>query len=475
MTTGHADGTGGPVRLAVAVVYSKGDHVAPEPVMFLDGGPGEGSLQQMLGAGFPFTSVLEDHDLIVFDQRGTGFSAPRPVCDLSESEVTTSLHPADGGVRDAGANAALLAGIDRCHASAVASTDLSIFRSAENAADAEAVRKALGYPTFDVYGISYGSRYALTVLRDYPSAVSMAILDSVVPLQSDIVADQGVNIYRAIHLVGAACGSQPSCASKYGDVEAKELATLERVGAMPPKIRLSDGSSATVPPKLVANLLVAFMYSSETISLLPELVQELTDEDYSALQAAMDAQTTSTSSVATATYLSVTCADQVPFSSLSALNQSLSAVPERWRQWLTPSVLYDICRIWNVPAAPPIDHLAVVSSVPTLVTSGQFDPVTPPSYGALAAMTLSRSRPVVFAGEAHASSVTPCGKDVLHAFLNAPSGEPNASCETTSSLSFQSLGAETHRFTIVFDTSGARPTAALIRDALRRFPSPIFR
>jgi pimeloyl-ACP methyl ester carboxylesterase len=463
------------VQLAVAVIYSNGDHVAPEPVMFLDGGPGEGSLAGLLGNGIPFTSVLEDHDLILFDQRGTGFSSPRPVCNVSASDVMGPNPAADAGARDAGANAMSLATIEKCHASAVASTDLGLFRSVENARDAEAVRNALGYTSYDVYGVSYGTRYVLTVLRDHPSAVKAAIIDSVVPLQSDIVAEQGANVYRAIHLIGSACRSQPSCAARYGDLEAKELAALEHVGSMPPRVTLSSGASATVPATLVANLLITFMYSSETISLLPELVQELTDGDYSALQVVMDAQSTATPVIDTATYLSVICADEVPFSSPGAVDQALSQVPERWRRWVAPSALYDICRLWNVPPSPPMEHAAVTSDIPTLITTGEFDPVTPPSYGSLAAMTLTRSHPVVFAGEAHAASVSACGKDALHAFLNAPADTPNASCETTNSLSFQSLGASLRRFPIVFDTSGERPTEQLIRDVLRRFPVPIFR
>ncbi len=473
-TVGHADGSGGDVELAVAVVYSNGVGVAKEPVMFLDGGPGEGSIQAMLGEGIPFTSVLQDHDLVLFDQRGTGLSTPKPVCDVSETVVDTG-GAADAGTIDAGARDPTLAAVEKCHASAVASADLSIFRSVENASDAEAVRRALGYSSFDVYGVSYGTRYALTVLRDHPSAVNAAIIDSVVPLQTDLVGEQGANVYRAIHLVGQACSDQPSCAARYGDVEAKELDALEKMTATPPDVALPDGSSATVSAKLVANLLITFMYSSETISLLPELVQELTDEDYTALRPLVSATPSATPLIDTATYLSVTCAEEVPFSSPDALTRALSPVPERWRRWVAPNALFDVCQAWDVPPSPPSENAAVSSDVPTLVTSGQYDPVTPPSYGALAAKTLSRSKSVVFSGEAHASSMSPCGKEALHAFLNAPSGSIVQSCQAASTLSFQSVGAATPPFAIPFDTSGRRPTEKLVRFALRRFPFPLFR
>jgi pimeloyl-ACP methyl ester carboxylesterase len=204
-------------------------------------------------------------------------------------------------------------------------------------------------------------------------------------------------------------------------------------------------------------------------------VQELSNGDYTALRSLMDAQPTAAPIVDTATYLSVICADEVPFSSMDAFNRALSPVPDRWRRWIAPKALYDICRLWNVQPSPPIEHMAVTSDVPTLVTTGEFDPVTPPSYGALAAMTLPRSHAVVFAGEAHGATLSQCGKEALHAFLKAPADSPNTSCETTDSLLFQSLGATTHRLPIAFDTSGRRPTEKLIVEAIARTPMPIFR
>jgi pimeloyl-ACP methyl ester carboxylesterase len=475
-TTGHSDGTGGTVELAVAVVYSSGEHVAREPVVFLDGGPGAGSLQGLLTDSIPFSTVLADHDLVLFDQRGTGFSKPKPDCNVDSSIVMSAVGTdgdGDGGVPDATTtHATLPSAVEMCHTSAAASADLSIFRSVENAADAVAVEHALGYTSWNLYGISYGTRYALTVLRDHPQGVKTAVIDSVVPLQVDLIAEQGANVYSALHLIAGACATQSSCAETYGDLEAKELAVLERFDAAPPRVMLSNGKTAVVSAAVVANLLVTFMYSPPTISLLPELVEELTSGDYSALAALASAEGAS-SPIDLATYLSVTCADETPFSSPAALTAALARVPESWRKWVSPSTPFDNCRIWNVPASPAKENEAVSSAIPTLVTSGQFDPVTPPSYGALAASTLKNSRNVVFAGEAHGSTIDACGSETLHAFLASPTAPTRAGCQSLSSLSFQSLGAATPEPTLYFDTSGRRPSAELIRSAKRRFPFPV--
>ena len=66
------------LRLAVAVLRSTGPDPAPDPLVFLSGGPGGRSVEGTPGrTGSAFWSRLrERRDLIFFDQRGTGLSEP---------------------------------------------------------------------------------------------------------------------------------------------------------------------------------------------------------------------------------------------------------------------------------------------------------------------------------------------------------------------------------------------------------------
>ena len=59
--------------------------------------------------------------------------------------------------------------------------DLSAYNSAATAADIEDLRVVLGYSKWNLYGGSYGSRIALTVMRDFPQGVRSVILDSAIP------------------------------------------------------------------------------------------------------------------------------------------------------------------------------------------------------------------------------------------------------------------------------------------------------
>ena len=58
----------------------------------------------------------------------------------------------------------------------------NFYRSIDSAEDIEALRVAGGYRKLVLYGVSYGTRVALTYAARYPDRVAGLVLDSVVPL-----------------------------------------------------------------------------------------------------------------------------------------------------------------------------------------------------------------------------------------------------------------------------------------------------
>ena len=75
-----------------------------------------------------------------------------------------------------------------------------------------------------------------------------------------------------------------------------------------------------------------------------------------------------------------------------------------------------ICEAWDVPPAEPTTNEAVSSDIPTLILAGQLDPITPPSYGELAAQTLPNSTFLLFPNVGHGVSGNLCGMDIEVAF-----------------------------------------------------------
>jgi pimeloyl-ACP methyl ester carboxylesterase len=90
-----------------------------------------------------------DRDWVFFDQRGTGRSIPQLYCPDEKD------NPFD---------------LKKCRDDLIKQgIDLSQYTSARIAGDMEALRKALGVNQWNLWGISYGSRLAITMARYYPS------------------------------------------------------------------------------------------------------------------------------------------------------------------------------------------------------------------------------------------------------------------------------------------------------------------
>ena len=70
--------SGNEVRLAVTVLHSKAANPLPDPVVYLHGGPGgdESGLAEYYGDA-PF---LDQRDIVLYDQRGSGLSEPSLNC-----------------------------------------------------------------------------------------------------------------------------------------------------------------------------------------------------------------------------------------------------------------------------------------------------------------------------------------------------------------------------------------------------------
>ncbi|MCY4145592.1 MAG: alpha/beta fold hydrolase, partial [Chloroflexi bacterium] len=113
------------------------------PVIYLAGGPGDAasaSLGDLLGS-----PLRTWNELILIDQRGTGFSQPSLNC-AENDEMTSEDSLATCRAR------MLAAGIN-----------LAAYHTVASAQDVQDLLIALDLPVANIYGISYGTRLALTL------------------------------------------------------------------------------------------------------------------------------------------------------------------------------------------------------------------------------------------------------------------------------------------------------------------------
>ena len=124
--------------------------------------------------------VHQRRSLIFLDQRGTGQSEPLD-CEL----------PDDNGVEvPVDALQTCLNELPRSAA---------WYQTSYLAADTNWVRQVLGYSSINLYGVSYGTRLGLTIMKD-PTIVRSAVLDGVVPFQKSIGGDFGEGIRQSLNI-----------------------------------------------------------------------------------------------------------------------------------------------------------------------------------------------------------------------------------------------------------------------------------
>src|SRR5262245_60955201 len=149
----------------------------PDPVDYLAGGPGD--IAPLEVNGLITADFIRHRDILVVSQRGTWFSEPALTCAASDDFARELL-----GLRfySEATKRAHLAATETCHVEfTAAGANLSAYNSTESASDFADLRKVLGIAAWNIYGTSYGSYLAQTLMRDHPEGIRSVVLDSVLP------------------------------------------------------------------------------------------------------------------------------------------------------------------------------------------------------------------------------------------------------------------------------------------------------
>jgi pimeloyl-ACP methyl ester carboxylesterase len=413
------------IRLAVAILPARGQEPAPDPVVFLTGGPGASAVEPL--KAWSKNPLRERRTVILFEQRGTQHAEPWLDCPEVEEVLVANMALAlDGGEEVEREVQAAMACRDRLLAQGV---DLSAYHSAASAADLEDLRRLLGYEAWNLYGVSYGTRLALTALRDHPDGIRSLVLNSPFPPVADTYVELVDNAESAFHALFADCEADPDCNAAYPNLEQNFYQGLEQVNVDPIAV------SIHVPPhevRLTAKDLVAGMFSSlgsaETNSLLPYVVSRIYEGDQDVLVPMVESGIPSFEGLSRGMLHSVECYEEAPFNPPEAIEAASLSRPILL-DYLPIHFNLAICDVWPSGQAGPIETEAVHSDVPVLLLAGEYDPYTPPSWARRAAETLERGYVYIFPGTGHGPvGYSRCARQIMLDFVEDPTAAPGGEC-----------------------------------------------
>lgn len=429
------------IQIQVAIIKTDNPNPAPDPVLYLDGGPGGNTLEMISGYAMAFADLRETRDLILFDQRGVGYSTPSLNCPEAENRwvqdwtMNLTMEEADRNYSEA---------LQQCHDRLVSEgIDLSAYTSAANAADVEDLRIALGIDKWNLYGISYGTKLALTVMRDHPAGVRSVILDSVLPPQVDLQTTIIPNFEISLNLVFDRCAADPACAQAYPDAKTNYYKLVELLDASPLTYNVYDSKQAKFTDIYLNGdrfiwATFQMLYDSSQIPNLPWWVDTLQKGNDTAFGQEIWPIILFDYKFAEGMHFSVQCGEEIPFGSVYDWEIANSHMTPRLVHGLDTGSYFQNCSLWSVKPAAAIEAEAVISDIPTLVLSGEFDPITPPAWGWLASATLSRSQFFVFPGYSHGVSVSSsCASGMVVSFIDDPTSPVDASCMNTTGFEFK--------------------------------------
>lgn len=221
----HASPEGNRLDIAFAVLKARSLSPAADPVVYLHGGPGGRAVPDIAFNSSMFDNLRERRDLVLFDQRASGISAQTVTCVNALADSIIDLARLQSGQEpDEDAPDPLKLCLDEIESSGVV---LSDYNTTQNAHDVRALMTGLGYPEYNAYGISYGTKLGLELLRTNPEGLRSIVLDSISPPDARAYDTNTISADLAIGAVVDQCAAEPACAAAYPDFEK----TLNEVAA----------------------------------------------------------------------------------------------------------------------------------------------------------------------------------------------------------------------------------------------------
>ncbi len=406
---------GGPgtrrVALPVTIVKASAPKPGAVPVIFLHGGPGGGVVEN-IGRSLRGVSgrelVAVDQDWIYFDQRGGGVASPTLDCG------GVALNDA-GPLSDAAAQQ-LIACAQRLKASGV---DLSRYNAEEVVKDVQDLRKTLGLKQVDLFGVSYGTRIALAVVKHDPSGVRAVVLDS--PWTPEAKWAQGgpEMISDAVKVIFKRCAEDAACNAKYPHPAADLNGVAAKLLAGPV---VQDGQTYTAD--LLGGFLMDAAYSGPDARALPATAAKFAAGDLSALD-----DTRAGAGYREAQFFTHLCKEELPFESREATRKGAQRDPVSRLAEKSFDRLFQVCQAYPVGAPDPVEAQPVSSPIPTLFLAAEIDPGCPPAVAKAAVGRFPKGQLSIIPNTTHGvSRGSACARKMIRGFLADPTAPIDQSC-----------------------------------------------
>jgi pimeloyl-ACP methyl ester carboxylesterase len=416
----YSDKNADSISLAYVVIPARRAPIKPDPIVFLQGGPGGSVIPNI--KSYENFQIDPQRPLILFDPRGTGYSDP--VCpsltsklfevfarDIKLGEEFEYIKPFISECLDAGFQP-------------------KNFTIQQNIQDLESLRTHLGIQKWNILGGSYGSRWALEYAEQFPSNISSCLLMGVFPPEIRMYNDLLTNFSNAIQDLFDRCQNDPECQEKYPDLTeifSKATAKLEK---NPVQIQVFNK-----PFVLNAQDFMFFihqmLYNPGSVGYIPRFIKAILEDDPTIISNVVE----SIKNVIDMLHLDVAYSI-LAFDEHQYLPQSQMDLDQLEKPYIKSGIAFfqSDPKVLNMMRtemmSPGLMEKNDTITIPLLLVNGQYDPITPSSNIDKVIGRLPNAQSAVFADQGHAP-LSPCFFQIAYDFLNNPTEHNQNECNKT--------------------------------------------
>jgi len=418
------------IEIPVYIFKSRSENPKKDPIIYTVGGPG--STTMPTAQYMNYYKYLDDRDLILVEQRGNYYAKPHLDCpEWSQAFYESNQPNFDVTKYDELFEKSARACKERLEKKGI---DLNGYNTNEIASDINDLVNVLGIEEYNLLTISYSTKIAQVLMRDYPDKVRSVVMDSPLPLEVNYDEESVQNLIESVNILLSDCESDENCNSAYPNIKKRFSEYLKEKTEKPLMVEVKNPKTGkTETFYLRGEDLIAVFTSASTGSVLnvPFEINNLLNNNLTAVKEQLSYLFQEPNvGAGIGMRLSVWCAEENPFNSIGKIESETNKYPEV--KGLSPAVFdNEICQIWSVQKVAEIENQPVKSEIPVLFISGEYDNETPSKWAKSMTANFTNSYHLIFKGWKHTPTTNwgnQCAMELANEFFNNPKEKPNGNC-----------------------------------------------
>jgi pimeloyl-ACP methyl ester carboxylesterase len=420
---------GARIRLNFIILPARTSNPAPDPVFIFSGGPGVGSADWAAGYAEDYQDLRWERDLVLVDQRGTGDSNPLHCRRLGDQDSAQTflqdMFPEDY--------------VRECRKELEKRARLYYYDSFTAMQDIDDLRDALGYETINVVGNSYGAYAGIVYMKYFPERVRCASLGYIGMPDWGYHATIAPYTEAALERLLSDCAADPDSAADYPDLRQKltqVTGRLKQGHVTVPIINPLNAQPETVTfsHNNFIHGVRSMLYGTSRSRWIPAFIHWAAGGHFApVVEYTANYLRWINEDIMDGMFLSVTCTETAPYIDYEAAR---AAAEGTFMGTYRLDQQQEACELWVRGDHPADFHQMPILDIPTLIFSGELDPVTPPRIGDRLAGYLPHSQHVVLPNTGHGAGYylwEECLADVVARFISQghPGGLDTSCADST--------------------------------------------